>query len=293
VQVVLLYAAVVLIWGSTWGAIPFQLGVVAAEVSIAYRFGIAAILLYLYATATGKHLQLPTNAYPFVFLQGALLFCINYILVYYSTAYLTSGIIAVLFSSIVVVNAVFERLFFGKRIDRRSWLASAVGISGIALIFWPEVSELSLTDESVYSGALVIISVVLASLGMMTAVVNTNRGLPVVAVNAHAMAFAAVLASTIAAVLGRDFDFLVQADYIGSLVYLSVFGSAVAFGCYLALIRRIGASRASYSTVLYPVVALLISTFLEGYRWTVPAIVGMLLALAGNWLMLSRRNNKK
>lgn len=289
-QIPLLYACVVLIWGSTWAAIPYQLGVVAEEVSIAYRFGIAAIILYAYATATGKQLRLPRNAYPFIFLQGALLFCINYILVYYGAAYLTSGIVAVLFSSIVVMNAFFERAFFGRRLNARGWLASAIGVTGIALIFWPEISDVSVSDESLRGGMLVIISVVIASLGNMTAVVNTNRKLPVVAVNAHAMAFAAMLASGIAAALGREFDFLVQTDYVASLFYLSVFGSAIAFGCYLALLRRIGASRASYSTVLYPIVALFISTYVENYRWTILAVIGMLLALAGNWLILSQRN---
>ena len=289
-QILLLYGGVVLIWGSTWAAIPFQLGVVAEEVSVAYRFGFAAIILYIYAVAARKRLKLPSNAYPFVFLQGAMLFCINYILVYYGAAYLTSGIVAVLFSSIVVMNAIFERVFFGRRLSARGWLASAIGITGIALIFWPEMSDATVSDQSVQGAMLVIISVVIASLGNMTAVVNTNRGHPVVAVNAHAMAFAAVLASVIAAALGREFDFLFRADYIASLIYLSVFGSAVAFGCYLALLRHIGASRASYSTVLYPIVALIISTFLEGYRWTGLAVIGMLLARGGNWLMLSQRN---
>jgi drug/metabolite transporter (DMT)-like permease len=291
VQIFLLYAGVVLIWGSTWAAIPFQLGVVAEEVSIGYRFGIAAIILYVYAAAAGKQLKLPYSAYPFIFLQGALLFCINYILVYHGAAYLTSGIVAVLFSSIVVMNAVFERAFFGRRLSARGWLASAIGIIGIAMIFWPEMSDVSISDETVQGGMLIIISVVIASLGNMMAVINTNRDLPVIAVNAHAMAFAAVLASSIAAVLGREFNFLFRADYIASLIYLSVFGSAIAFGCYLTLLRRIGASRASYSTVLYPIVALLISTFLEDYRWTGLAVIGILLVWGGNWLILSQRNN--
>jgi drug/metabolite transporter (DMT)-like permease len=293
VQVILLYVAVVLIWGSTWAAIPFQLGVVAEEVSIAYRFGMAAIILYVYATATGKQLKLPQNTYPFIFLQGALLFCINYILVYYGAAYLTSGIVAVLFSSIVVINAIFERAFFGRRLSARGWLASAIGITGIALIFWPEMSDVSISDDSLRGGMLVIVSVVIASLGNMTAVINTNRGLPVLAVNAHAMAFAAMLSTGIAAALGREFNFLFRTDYVASLVYLSVFGSAIAFGCYLSLLRRIGASRASYSTVLYPIVALLISTFFEDYRWTGLAVIGMLLAWGGNWLILSQRNHEK
>lgn len=138
-QVLLLYATVVLIWGSTWVAIPFQLGTVAEEVSVGYRFGLAALALYAYALAGRRPLRLPGSAFPLVFLQGALLFCINYFFVYYGTAYLTSGIVAVLFSGILILNAIFERLFFGRTIDARFWLAAAVGISGIALIFSTEI----------------------------------------------------------------------------------------------------------------------------------------------------------
>jgi drug/metabolite transporter (DMT)-like permease len=288
-QVLLLYATVVLIWGSTWAAIPFQLGTVAEEASVGYRFGLAALALYAFALTGRRPLRLPATALPLVFLQGVLLFCINYFFVYYGTAYLTSGIVAVLFSGILIFNAIFERLFFGRTIDARFWLAAAVGISGIALIFSAEIAEFSFTDQSVHGGLLVLFGTLIASLGNMAAVSNTKRRLPVVAVNAHAMAFAAGLALLIAVALGRGLDFSMRADYILSLAYLAVFGSAVAFGCYLALLRLIGAARASYSSVLFPVVALLISTLVEGYRWTIPAVVGMLLTLAGNWLILSQR----
>lgn len=288
-HVLLLYSTVVLIWGSTWAAIPFQLGTVAEEVSVGYRFGLAAVALYAYAFIARRPLRLPANVFPFVFLQGALLFCINYFFVYYGTAYLTSGIVAVLFSSILILNAIFERLFFGRTLDARFWLAAAVGISGIMLIFSTEIAEFSFTDRSVHGGFLVVFGTLIASLGNMAAVSNTKRGLPVVAVNAHAMAFASILALVIAVALGKRLDFSLRADYILSLLYLAVFGSAVAFGCYLALLRLIGAARASYSSVLFPIVALLISTLFEGYRWTIPAAVGMLFALAGNWLILSQR----
>jgi len=290
-QILLLYGAVVLIWGSTWAAIPFQLGTVAEEVSVAYRFGLAALALYAYAYASRRPLRLPAGALPLVLLQGALLFCINYFFVYYGTAHLTSGIVAVLFSAILILNAIFERLFFGRTIDARFWLAAAIGITGIALIFSTEISGFSLSDESVLGGLLVLCATLIASLGNMAAVANTKRGLPVVAVNAHAMAFASILALLIALALGRQIDFVMQPGYVLSLLYLAIFGSAIAFGCYLALIRLIGAARASYSSVLFPVVALLISTAIEGYRWTIPAVIGMLLTLAGNWLILSQRQN--
>ncbi len=291
-QVVLLYAAVVLIWGSTWSAIPFQLGVVAEEVSVGYRFGIAALGLYSYAVVSRRRLRLPARTYPMVFLQGALLFSINYFFVYYGTRYITSGLVAVLFSSIVLMNAVLERLFFKTPVDRRLLLAAALGITGIAMIFWPEVSALSIADETVRGIIMVIIATTIASLGNMSAVVNTRGELPVVAVNAHAMAFAALLSLAIAAALGREFDFLVTPGYVLSLLYLAIFGSAVAFTCYLALIRRIGSARAAYSSVLFPVVALAMSTLLEDYHWTPIAATGILFTLVGNWLILSRRKMK-
>ncbi|MDH3339248.1 MAG: EamA family transporter, partial [Gammaproteobacteria bacterium] len=249
-QVLFLYAAVVMIWGSTWAAIPFQFGVVAAEVSVGYRFGIAAVLLYGYALISGRQIRLPANAYGFVLLQGTLLFCLNYLLVYYATARITSGLVAVVFSSIVLFNAINERIFFNTRIDGRLVIAGLLGLGGIAMIFWPEVSVLSFGDNTIVGMSLVLLGTILASFGNMTAVINTRHELPVIAVNAHAMAWSALLSSLIAAWLGREFNFSMQPGYIISLAYLAVFGSAIAFGCYLALIRRIGSARAAYSSVL-------------------------------------------
>ncbi len=288
-QIAALYAIVVLVWGSTWAAIQFQLGVVAEEVSVGYRFAIAALALYAYAALARRRLGVPLGALPFVFLQGALLFCLNYFFVYYGTAYITTGLIAVLFTSIVIFNAFFERVFFGIRVDARVVVAALLGATGIALIFLPEVAALDLSDDTVLGIGLIAIAIVLASLGNMAAVVNTRRGLPVTAVNAHGMAFATLLSLVLAAMLGREFDFSFETGYVVSLLYLAIFGSAVAFGCYLALIRRIGAARASYSTVLFPIVALAISTMIEDYRWTSTAAIGILLTLVGNLLILSRR----
>jgi drug/metabolite transporter (DMT)-like permease len=135
----------------------------------------------------------------------------------------------------------------------------------------------------------VLLGTTLASLGNMAAVINTRRELPVVAVNAHAMAWAALLSVVIAVLLGREFVFSLEQGYLLSLAYLAVFGSAIAFGCYLALIRRIGSARAAYSAVLFPVVALAISTLIEGYQWTGIAAAGIMLTLAGNWMILSSR----
>jgi drug/metabolite transporter (DMT)-like permease len=291
-QVVLLYATIVLIWGSTWSAIPFQIGVVAEELSVAYRFGIAALFLYAYALLSRRRIRLPVDAYPFVFLQGTLLFSLNYFLVYYAAVHITSGLIAVLFSSIVLFNAILERVFFKTTIDKRLLLAAILGLSGISMIFWPEVAVISLEDDAVVGILLTLAGTLIASFGNMTAVVNTRRELPVVAVNAHAMAWSALLSLVAAALLGREFTFTFERGYVLSLAFLAIFGSAIAFGCYLALIKRIGPARAAYSSVLFPVVALAMSTIVEDYQWTMIAAIGIIFTLVGNWLILSSRTTK-
>jgi len=236
-QVAILYAIVVLIWGSTWLAITYQIGVVAEEVSVAYRFALGSVSLFIYAALSRRKVHIPWNSYGYVVLMGALMFSVSYLFVYHGAAYIPSGLVAVIFSLIVVTNALFERVFFKTRFEGRLLFASLLGVIGVVLIFWPEISKFSLQDQAMMGVLLVTMSVLVASLGNMTAIINTNRGLPVVAVNAHAMAWGALFSAAVAVLFGRPFNFLFEFEYIVSLAYLSVFGSAIAFGCYLALLR--------------------------------------------------------
>jgi drug/metabolite transporter (DMT)-like permease len=287
-RVVGLYAAVVLIWGSTWAAIPFQLGVIAEEVSVAWRFGLGALSLFVYAAISGRQIRIPLRHYGMVIVMGSLMFSANYLFTYYSIGFVTSGLVAVIFSLIVVTNAFFERLFFGRPLERRLIVASLFGFAGVAFMFWPEVQSFDLEDDSLFGVLLALIAVVFASLGNMCAIVNANRHLPVVSVNAHGMAWGALTSLVVSVLAGREIGFLFQSGYILSLAYLSIFGSAVAFGCYLALMRQIGSARAAYTAVLFPLVALTVSTIVEDYQWTAQAAIGVFCIVAGNWLALTR-----
>ena len=154
----------------------------------------------------------------------------------------------------------------------------------------PEVSSFDLADQTIVGIVLAMTGVVIASLGNMAAIVNTARDLPVIAVNAHAMAWGALNSVIIALLLGRPINFSFEPAYVVSLLYLAILGSAVAFGAYLALLRLIGAARAAYTSVLFPLVALIISTVFEDYQWSTPAIAGIVLIAAGNWLALTKIN---
>jgi drug/metabolite transporter (DMT)-like permease len=284
--VTFIYALVVLIWGTTWFTIKFQLGVVAPEISLVYRFGIAAACVFLYARATGSPLRLSAHDHRMVAIQGATLFCLNYWMTYLSTQYLTSGLVAVLFTSIIFFNLVNARLFFSKPVERRVLLAAFAGVLGVALLFLPEL-QAAIRNPAIARGAvLALVATYVASLGNMAATRNTQAGLPVVTVNAYGLAYGTIGLALIALIRGTPVAFDPRWPYVASLLYLSLAGTALAFGLYLALIRRIGAPRASYTSVLFPVVALAVSTLFEGYRWTAPAVVGLAVLVAGNALAL-------
>jgi drug/metabolite transporter (DMT)-like permease len=282
----LIYALVVLIWGTTWYAIKFQLGVVAPEISLVYRFGLAAICVFIFAHWSGSSLRLSWREHRFVAIQGATLFCLNYWMTYLSTQYLTSGLVAVLFTTIIFFNMVNARLIFGTPIEGRVLGAAGAGMLGVALLFLPELRA-AIGNQVVAQGALLALGgTYLASLGNMAAMKNTQSGLPVVTVNAWGLAYGTLGLAVLAAIRGTPLAFDPRWPYVLSLLYLSLAGTSLAFGLYLALIKRIGAARAAYSSVLFPVVALVVSTLFENFRWSVPAMIGLVVLVAGNALAL-------
>lgn len=284
-----IYAIVVLIWGTTWYAIKFQLGVVAPEISLVYRFGLAAICVFIFARIAGSPMRLSWREHRFVALQGLTLFCLNYWMTYLSTQFLTSGLVAVLFTSVILLNLINARFFFGIPVEARVLLAAVTGTLGVALLFLPEL-QAAMGDRTVTHGALLALGATyLASLGNMAAMRNTQSGMPVVTANAYGMAYGTLGLALIAFIRGAPVDFDPSWPYVVSLLYLSLAGTSLAFGLYLVLIKRIGPSRAAYTSVLFPVIALAVSTLFEGFRWNLTSTVGLAVLIAGNALALGGR----
>ena len=284
-----LYSVAVLIWGSTWLVIKFQLGVVPPLVSVAWRFALASLMLLAYSALKRRPLRFSGRDHLWLALQGVLLFGVNYACVYLAEQYLTSGLVAVVFSIVVFMNAVGMRLFFSQPIRAVTAVAAVVGVVGVALIFWPELQRFSNTGSQVLGLGLAVTATTVASLGNMVATRIHRRQLPVMQINAWSMLYGALAVAAMALAAGQRFAFDVSWSYIVSLFYLALFGSALAFGAYLTLMRRIGADRASYTAVAIPVVALLLSTAFEQFRWQLQTFLGVALCLGGNLLMLRRR----
>jgi drug/metabolite transporter (DMT)-like permease len=284
-----LYGSTVLIWGTTWLAITFQLGSVDPMVSVLYRFIAAALILMLYCKLSDLNMRFHLKDHLFMVLQGLVLFSVNYWIIYLASVYLTSGLVAVIFSSIVFMNMINGKLLLGSQIRSNVLVGGGIGIVGIGLVFWPQISSFDLSDDTAYGVLFAVFSTFMASLGNIISARHQKYNLPVIQTNAYGMVYGAAIMGILAMVSGRRFSFDMSFPYVGSLIYLSAFGTIIAFGCYLKLIGKIGADRAAYATMLFPVVALGISTVYEGYQWSVHSLIGMVLVLIGNGLVVNKR----
>jgi drug/metabolite transporter (DMT)-like permease len=284
-----LYGSTVIIWGTTWLAIKFQLGSVDPMVSVLYRFMAAALILFLYCKLRGLKMRFRLKDHIFMALQGLVLFSVNYWLIYLAEIHVTSGLVAVIFSSIVFMNMLNGAVLLGSPIRSNVLLGGGIGVLGIVLVFWPQLISFSLSDQGALGLLLSVVSTFMASLGNIISARHQQNNLPVIQTNAYGMAYGAGIIGVIALVSGKTFSFEMSLSYVGSLFYLSLFGTVIAFGCYLKLIGKIGADRAAYATMLFPIVALGISTVFEGYQWAPHNLIGMTVVLIGNWLVLNKR----
>ena len=284
-----LFVIPVLIWGSTWYAITFQLGDVDPLFSVSYRFFLAGVILIIYCLLLGKTLRYSLKQHLWMALQGQLLFGLNYWMVYVSENYLTSALVAIAFSLLIFLNIFFSALLLGDKIHRTVVYGAVLGVSGTVLIFWPEISSYELGDDAyvgiIYCG----LSIVFASLGNITSAYNQKQKLPVIQTNAFGMLYGSLGMMSIALLSGKWFSFSTETGYMVSLIYLAIFGSIIAFSTYLTLIGRIGPAKAAYVILVIPIIALIISTLFEDYQLSVYSIGGIALILSGNAVALRKK----
>ncbi|WP_308563362.1 EamA family transporter [uncultured Klebsiella sp.] len=284
----LLYGLVVVIWGTTWIAIFLQQGPVAAPVSIFWRFAVASAAMLTILRVTRRLGSLSRRDHFFCLLQGCCVFCFNFWCFYTAAAYINTGLESVIFSMAVLFNAINSFLFFRQPPPGRFWLAAALGLAGIVTLFWDDLWASGLNASILLGIALSAAGTYGFSLGNMLSIRHQRRGLDTLSTNSWAMLYGTLVMGAIALVRGDDFSPQWTLSYMGALLYLALFGSVIAFAAYFTLLGRIGASKAAYSTLLFPLVALSISTFYEGYVWHHNAVIGLVLILVGNLVMFAR-----
>ncbi|MFT5717197.1 MAG: drug/metabolite transporter (DMT)-like permease [Oleiphilaceae bacterium] len=286
---ILLYLTTVLIWGTTWLAIYFQLGDVPVNVSIFYRFALAALILLPSLWLTGKLQVTDRSDHLFMVLQGACLFSFNFICFYTAIQYISSGLAAVVFSLSTLFNAINNRFFWKERIPKAVLIAGVAGTSGLVLLFLPELSASNsegAVSNSVLKGfAFACIGTYLFSLGNMISKRHSLKGLKPITSNAYSICYGTAISVGVLFVTAEPLVVDLRPQYLGALFYLSIFGTIIGFTTYLTLVARLGANKAAYATVMFPVVALMLSSWFEGYHWQISSTIGLGLTILGNLII--------
>ncbi|HYN46943.1 MAG TPA: DMT family transporter [Allosphingosinicella sp.] len=286
-RILLPFLLITLIWSSTWIVIKDQLGGGRADAvpyvwSVSYRFLIAGAAMMAIARLKGEGLGLGRGEYVLAAMLGTLQFVVNYNFVYASELYITSGLAAVVFALLVVPNAALAWIFFGQRVSGRFALGSAVAMAGVGLLFVQEVRQAAASTEAVLTGlGFVLIAVLAASVSNVMQLMPAIRARPVAALLGWAMLYGALLDALFAWIFVGPPVVEARLGYWIGLLYLGLVASALAFWLYYEIIRKIGPAKAAYSSVLIPIIAMAISTLVEGYLWSALAIAGGALAIAG------------
>jgi len=279
-----LYLITVLIWGTTWIAIKWQIGVVPAPVSIAYRFWIAAIVLMLSLVIARKRLLPTAQAWRYLVAQGLALFCCNFLCFYYASQFVPSGLVAVVFSTAPLWNAINGRLFLGRIVQPQVILGAVFGLAGILMLFLPQIMGHWENSGMINGLGLALLGTLLFSCGNLLSSRMQALGLTPWLTNTWAMLIGASVLTIASLTLGMPLAIEHSTRYVGALLYLAIPGSVIGFTAYLMLVGRMGPEKAAYCTVLFPVVALSVSTVYEGYIWTTSSFIGLALVLIGNLL---------
>ena len=283
----LLYSMVVFGWSTSWLPLKWQLGVVAPEVSLLWRFVIAATVMFVISIYLRQSLIFHWRTHLRLALLGLCIFSTNFAFFYHGGKGVASGLLAVVFSSASLVNVLMIAVLGRSRPRIAHLLAAMVGLTGVVCLFWP---ELQLSNTALTSLALCLIGTLFFCTGNMVSAACQKRGIPVFASTSWGMLYGACYLALFSFISNHEFIIELTAKYVLGLVWLALVSSVMTFAAYLSLIGRIGPSRAGYATVIFPVFALLISTVFESYTWSSLAFIGLGLVIFGNVIMLRARS---
>jgi drug/metabolite transporter (DMT)-like permease len=262
---------------------------VAPEASVFYRFLLASLLLFAYCAARRLPQRFTRGEHAWLALLGVLMFSVSYIFVYYAERHVVSGLVAVGYSASPLLALIGMRIFFRTPMTRPLIAGSILGMAGITLVFWPAFTDLRGDRDTAVGALFTAVAVIVSALGSMVAHRNQQAKLPLWQTMAWAMLYGSLFSLAVTLATGKPLAFEPTLPYVLSLAYLAVLGSILAFAGYLTLIQRVGATRAGYIGVMVPIVALVISSLFEHFRWQAVTVVGILVTVIGNVIILKRK----
>ncbi|MCF6322566.1 MAG: DMT family transporter, partial [Rhizobiaceae bacterium] len=289
----ILYIITVLSWSASWYALKLQVGTVPVQVSLLWRFIIAAAIMLLWALLAKVPMKFPLAMHLKFAGLGIFMFCLNFALFYYASAYLASGLLSVVFSLAAIFNIFLAMMFLGLRPTANMIIGAILGMIGIAMMFWPVIARQTFDANALFGLALCIIGTLFFCTGNLISTSLQKANIPIISASAWGMTYGAIASFIIAVAQGDQFIIDWNISYMGSLIFLALVSSVIAFAAYLTLLGRIGSDRAGYATVMFPVIALVISSYVENYQMNLLAGAGLLFVMVGNVFVLGKFARKQ
>lgn len=279
---VILFTLSTTIWGTSWFVIKFQITEVTPILSTSFRFILAGSILITFCLISKRNLRFSVNDHLFLLFQGLCLFGINYWLVYSAECYISSGVMAVLFSTLIFFNIFFNRIIRKQKSDGKTIIAALAGISGTIIIFVQELIALNFSNHALQGLGLGLMAIIIVSLGNIISVKIQERDIEIVSGTALAMSYGGIATFLIALAIGQKIDLTFSYLYLSALLYLSVFASIIAFISYLKLIGMVGVDKAAYVLIMIPAISILISIVFENFEFNLAIAIGLILIIVGS-----------
>ncbi|MDB5420205.1 MAG: family transporter, partial [Brevundimonas sp.] len=209
-------AVCAVIWGTTWYAITFQLGTVDPIASIVWRFGLASVILFILAKATGQSNRLSRYQHLMAAAQGLLAFGMSYAFVYAAEARITSAIVAVAFASMALLNLIMFRILEGQTAIRSVWIGAGLGTVGVAVMSGGELLGADLSPAMALGVIFSLVGAVASTGGNYFAWRGQQAGSNVLPGTAWAMAYGTAGLVFYGLATGVHWSIAMTPAYIGS-----------------------------------------------------------------------------
>jgi len=258
--------------------------------SVFYRFAISAILLFLFLLIRKQKIHFGWKHHRLFLIQGFFLFSINFVLTYIAKSLVSSGIVALSFTSLIYFNILGSKIYLKQALESKVLIGSFLGGLGILIFFQEEVQNFQTTSQTSIGILLAIASTICSSIGNILSAKTVADEVPISSSNAWSMLYGSFSNLGMALYLREDFRIPMTPSYLFSLGYLVIFATLLTFGAYILLVKRTGPAQAAYCNMISPLVALGLAAVFEGYIWTTNNILGVLFCILGSIFTLRRKS---
>ena len=291
---ILIYSCVVLIWGGSFLAIEYQLGIVPESTSILFRYIAASIIIFSICIIIKKPMfKFPLKYHVLFFIVGLFFFSLNYLFIYKAQNYLTSGTTAVAFAMCLFFSQINSKIFLGIKLKLKTTMGGIIGVFGIILLFSSSIFSEQGEYNKLFGVSLILSASYIVSLATIATAKINLKNIPILQANAWAMVYGTIINLFLLICTGSKIVFDPRISYWISFGYLVIISSIIGFILYFLLVKRIGPEKSSYFAIMSPMIAVLISIFAENLEITLTLISGVFFVLIGNYIAIKTNGKPK